>query len=78
MNLEDLILLKCHIYSCATNKKAPQGNQHFALSWYRDVRVKFGDLCFDVSEGGKDAPVTLYNCHGGQGNQLFRYDVVSL
>uniref|UniRef100_A0A336L7D7 Polypeptide N-acetylgalactosaminyltransferase n=1 Tax=Culicoides sonorensis TaxID=179676 RepID=A0A336L7D7_CULSO len=63
------------LYACASNKKTPQGNQNFALSWYRDIRVKFGDLCFDVSAGGKDAPVNLYNCHGGQGNQLFRYDV---
>lgn len=63
------------LYHCANNKKTPQGNQHFALSWYRDIRIKFGDLCFDVSAGGKDAPVNLYNCHGGQGNQLFRYDV---
>lgn len=65
------------LFSCAENKKIPHGNQYFALSWYRDIRIKFGDLCFDVSEGGKNAPVNLYNCHGQQGNQFFKYDLVS-
>lgn len=64
------------LFSCAENKRSPHSNQYFALSYYRDIRIKFGDLCFDVSAGGVKAVVNLYNCHGGQGNQLFRYDQV--
>jgi polypeptide N-acetylgalactosaminyltransferase len=50
----------------------PQANQHFALSWQRDIRLKFGELCWDVSESGK-AQILLFGCHGMQGNQFWRY-----
>lgn len=46
--------------------------QKFKLSWHKDIR--FGTTCFDVSIGGDEAPVNFYPCHGGQGNQLWRYD----
>lgn len=62
------------VFACADNKKRPQMNQFFALSWHKDIRQKNGDLCWDVSKGTKDAPVLLYKCHGSQGNQLWRYD----
>lgn len=61
------------LYSCASNKQEPQSTQFFALSWQRDIRIKYGEQCWDVSEAG-DASITLYGCHGMQGNQLWRYD----
>ena len=43
------------------------------MGWQKDVR--YGQtLCFDVSIGGDRAPVNFYSCHGGGGNQLWRYD----
>ena len=47
--------------------------QKFKMGWQKDVR--YGQtLCFDVSIGGDRAPVNFYSCHGGGGNQLWRYD----
>jgi len=34
-------------------------------------------MCFDVSQSIAKAPVILYNCHGMQGNQWWKYNVVS-
>lgn len=34
-------------------------------------------MCWDVPESGKNAPVLTYDCHGGGGNQEWKYDVVS-
>lgn len=48
------------------------------MSWQRDIRIKFGDQCWDVSEGGSKAEISLFGCHGLQGNQLWKYDRVSL
>ncbi|XP_035790299.1 N-acetylgalactosaminyltransferase 6-like [Anopheles albimanus] len=62
------------LYSCAEDKRQPQPNQFFQLSWHRDLRIKFGELCWDVSESVPNAKILLYHCHGGQGNQLWRYD----
>ncbi|XP_052860087.1 N-acetylgalactosaminyltransferase 6-like [Anopheles cruzii] len=62
------------LYSCAEDKAQPQPNQFFQLSWHRDLRIKFGELCWDVSESLPNAKILLYHCHGGQGNQLWRYD----
>lgn len=62
------------LFSCANDLKRPQGNQFWALSWHKDIRQKHGSNCWDVSAGGKDAPVLLFRCHGSQGNQLWRYD----
>lgn len=61
------------LYYCAANKKNPQPTQFFALSWQRDIRIKHGESCWDVSEGGK-APIVLFGCHGMGGNQLWQYD----
>ena len=47
----------------------------FTLGWREDIRV--GDpvhskkVCFDAVS--HSSPVTLYNCHGMRGNQLWRY-----
>ncbi|KAL1494762.1 hypothetical protein ABEB36_010308 [Hypothenemus hampei] len=62
------------IAKCAkrTNKKA---DQNFTLTWHKDIRVKGKTLCFDVSDPNDKADVTLYPCHGQQGNQYWRYDV---
>ena len=65
------------IYFCAKDLVKPQSNQYFALSWQRDIRIKFGDQCWDVSEGGNKVGVNLFGCHGLQGNQLWKYDRVS-
>ncbi|CAO1332625.1 unnamed protein product [Diamesa hyperborea] len=62
------------IYFCAKDLVRPQSNQYFALSWQRDIRIKFGDQCWDVSEGGSKAEISLFGCHGLQGNQLWKYD----
>lgn len=56
-----------------TNKKA---EQNFVLTWHKDLRVKGKTLCFDVSDPLDKADVLLYPCHGGQGNQYWKYDVV--
>lgn len=63
---------KMGIFTCSNDKINPQLSQNFELSWQRDIRQKNNEQCWDVSEGG-NAPVTLFGCHGMQGNQLFRY-----
>lgn len=32
-------------------------------------------VCFDSYDGGEKASVKTGGCHGGQGNQYFRYDL---
>ena len=49
--------------------------QKFKLSWHIDIRYS-ETSCFDVSLGGNEAPINFYQCHGGQGNQLWRYEKV--
>lgn len=53
-----------------TNK----AEQNFTLTWHKDIRVKGKTLCFDVSDPNDKADITLYPCHGQQGNQYWRYD----
>lgn len=64
---------KIGLYYCAADKVKPQSTQYFALSWMRDIRIKHGEMCWDVSESG-NAPILLFGCHGMQGNQLWKYD----
>ncbi|CRL06521.1 CLUMA_CG019455, isoform A [Clunio marinus] len=64
---------KIGLYYCANDKKKPHATQFFALSWQRDIRIKHGESCWDVSESG-EAPILLFGCHGMQGNQLWKYD----
>lgn len=53
--------------------------QVFTFSWREDIRP--GDpqhtkkFCFDAIS--HSSPVTLYDCHGMKGNQLWRYRKVS-
>uniref|UniRef100_U5ERV4 Polypeptide N-acetylgalactosaminyltransferase n=1 Tax=Corethrella appendiculata TaxID=1370023 RepID=U5ERV4_9DIPT len=61
------------LYSCASSLIKPQHNQNFALSWHRDLRLKFGEMCWDVPDHSAKAKILLFNCHGGQGNQLWQY-----
>ncbi len=58
------------IKSCSSQSRH---QQRFKMGWQKDLR--YGQtLCFDVSIGGDRAPVNFYACHGGQGNQLWRYN----
>lgn len=66
------------LFSCASNPKEPQGSQFFQLSWHKDIRVKGTTKCWDVPGQGQDSEVIFYDCHGQQGNQGWRYDMVSL
>ncbi|GFU97439.1 polypeptide N-acetylgalactosaminyltransferase-like 6 [Trichonephila clavipes] len=49
--------------------------RQFVLSWHKDIRPAKRNICFDVSSSEKQAPVVLWNCHGMQGNQLWKYDM---
>ena len=61
--------------TCIKDNPKIIGEQEFKLTWHKDIRPKDRTECLDVSRGGTKAPVTLYPCHGGQGNQLWRYNV---
>ena len=58
-----------------TSCKSNFPSQKFKLSWHKDIRYT-ESLCFDVSIGGDRAPVNFYQCHGSQGNQLWKYEKV--
>ncbi|XP_054263275.1 N-acetylgalactosaminyltransferase 6-like [Macrosteles quadrilineatus] len=60
---------------CISDHSGKSGEQEFLLTWRKDVRTKSRNMCWDVSAPGDKAPVLLYNCHGDQGNQMWRYDV---
>ncbi|UYV60158.1 GALNT10 [Cordylochernes scorpioides] len=49
--------------------------QQFVLTWHRDIRPAKRTVCLDVSSPELRAPVMLWNCHGMQGNQLWKYDL---
>ncbi|XP_054721610.1 putative polypeptide N-acetylgalactosaminyltransferase 10 [Uloborus diversus] len=61
---------------CIRNYPHLTGEQQFVLTWHKDIRPMKRGLCFDVSSSVKHAPVVLWNCHGMQGNQLWKYDLV--
>lgn len=61
------------VYSCHENKLKPFYSQMWALTDQRDLR-NGEDNCIDVVGLGKPL---LFACHQMQGNQLFRYDLVS-
>ena len=53
------------------------GGQGFRLTWRKDVRYRSASgSCWDVSEGGQKAKVTRFACHGGGGNQYWKYALV--
>lgn len=70
------VKLPIGLYTCAENLKRPQSNQFFINSWHKDIRLKTKKTCWDVSSSDVNAPVILYECHGQQGNQYWRYDAV--
>ncbi|KAJ8680714.1 hypothetical protein QAD02_016501 [Eretmocerus hayati] len=59
---------------CKKDDPKVSGEQEFQLTWHKDIRPKKRTECLDVSKGDEKSPVTLYPCHGKQGNQLWRYD----
>ncbi|KAG8252442.1 polypeptide [Homalodisca vitripennis] len=60
---------------CVSDSPGRKGEQEFQLTWHKDIRTKGRGMCWDVSSPNDKAPVQLYTCHGGQGNQLWKYDV---
>lgn len=63
------------VTECIKDKPGKTGEQEFQLTWHKDIRPKGRGMCWDVSSPQPKAPVQLYTCHGGQGNQLWKYDV---
>ncbi|XP_066141216.1 N-acetylgalactosaminyltransferase 6 [Euwallacea fornicatus] len=63
------------IAKCVKGTTKTKAEQNFTLTWHKDLRVKGKTLCFDVSDPSNKADVTLYPCHGQQGNQYWRYDI---
>ncbi|CAO1307686.1 unnamed protein product [Diamesa tonsa] len=62
------------LYSCADDKKNPQNSQFFSLRHSRDIECKGTMFCFDINESGV---LQSAICHSGQGNQYFRYDMIT-
>jgi len=60
--------------NCKRDDPTVESEQQFQLTWHKDIRPKKGTECLDVSRDEVKSPVTLYPCHGKQGNQLWRYD----
>lgn len=50
--------------------------QDWVMSYARDFSLGEGGYCLDV-QSGKPKPV-FWECHENQGNELFRYDLVSI
>lgn len=66
------------IYGCAQNLQEPHTSQYFQLSWHKDVRNRGINRCLDVPTQDKHAKVVFFECHGQQGNQGWRYHLVSI
>ncbi|KAL7300852.1 hypothetical protein TKK_0006410 [Trichogramma kaykai] len=63
------------VNTCVKDNPKIIGQQEFQMTWHKDLRPSKQTECLDVSSGGNKAPITLYPCHGKEGNQLWRYDV---
>lgn len=63
---------------CIKDNPGQGGEQQFALTWHKDIRPKKRNVCFDVSSSENHAPVVLWNCHGMQGNQEWKYNLETL
>lgn len=71
------------LFSCAQDRIFPHTNQDFALSYFRDIRIRNDYRCWDANPSDVDVaddriPIKLNLCHTLQGNQFFRYDHVSI
>lgn len=64
------------MFTCAENHLHPHFNQNFVLSWHKDIRMRNTLKCWDLPTSHHNSPVTFYDCHGQQGNQLWKYDAV--
>ena len=58
--------------TCRGDPARPHASQRWKLSEWRDIRNDDFEVCIDVYDS-----VILWGCHGQQGNQLMRYDLVS-
>ncbi|CAD5218310.1 unnamed protein product [Bursaphelenchus okinawaensis] len=47
------------------------GEQSWKLTNYLDLRTS--EKCLDIPKNQEKAPVVIYHCHMGKGNQMFRY-----
>lgn len=64
---------------CDQNLPQPSNpNLFFEFTWRKEIRVRTGTICWDVSDSAENAPVILYECHRGRGNQLWHLDLVSI
>lgn len=62
---------------CGQNITHPKElNLFFDFTWRNEIRPHRTENCWDVPTIGKNAPVKLYSCHHGGGNQLWRVDLV--
>ncbi|XP_022250977.1 putative polypeptide N-acetylgalactosaminyltransferase 10 [Limulus polyphemus] len=66
-----------NLEKCIKDNNNQGGEQQFVLTWHKDIRPAKRSVCFDVSGSESHAPVVLWNCHGMQGNQLWKYDLNS-
>ncbi|XP_071535221.1 N-acetylgalactosaminyltransferase 6-like isoform X2 [Panulirus ornatus] len=54
----------------------PSSQFQFQLTAYKDIRPLKSHNCFDVPDlKGQKAPVLLFGCHKGLGNQMWKYDM---
>lgn len=61
------------LFSCGSDPELHL-NQRFKLSWHKDIR-SHKSHCWDVPGAEKNAEIIFYDCHGGGGNQEWRYDI---
>ena len=62
------------LFHCAFDLVDPQVVQFFTLRHFRDIALKSTMFCFDQDE---DGGLVSAMCHHSQGNQYFRYDIVT-
>nr|CAD7408482.1 unnamed protein product [Timema poppensis] len=63
---------------CIKDSRGRSGEQSFVLTWHKDVRPKGRTMCWDVANVQDKASISLYACHGMQGNQLWKYNTMPL
>lgn len=64
------------LFSCAENLVRPHTNQFFLLSWHKDMRMFGTTMCWDLPNSYPMSPILFHFCHGQQGNQFWKYDLV--